>query len=148
MIDALNFSPYPKNPMIAKFFREIGLADELGSGVKNVTQYLKVYSGGVPEFIEADIFKQVLPINLDGCTTTQDNTQDNTQDVTQDKYAQRILAFCEKPRSRAEIMEYIGIKERAYFKKSILDPLLDGGQLLMMLPDKPTSRNQKYVAKK
>ena len=46
--------------MIAKFFREIGLADELGSGVKNVTQYLKVYSGVVPEFIEADIFKQVM----------------------------------------------------------------------------------------
>ena len=148
VIDALNFSPYPKNPMIAKFFREIGLADELGSGVKNVTQYLKVYSGGVPEFIEADIFKQVLPINLDGRTTTQDNTQDNPQDATQDKYAQRILAFCEKPRSRAEIMAHIGIKERAYFKKSILDPLLDGGQLLMTLPEKPTSRNQKYVAKK
>ena len=52
-IDALSFSPYPKNPNIAKFFREIGLADELGSGVKNVNHYLKIYSGGTPEFIEA-----------------------------------------------------------------------------------------------
>lgn len=58
MIDALNFSPYPKNPIIAKFFRAIGLADELGSGVKNVTRYLKVYSGGTSEFIEADIFNR------------------------------------------------------------------------------------------
>lgn len=150
-IDALNFSPYPKNPLIAKFFRQIGLADELGSGVKNVTQYLKVYSGGVPEFIEADIFKQVLPINVESRSTTQVTTQvttqDTTQDATQDKYAQKIIAFCEKPRSRAEIMEHVGINERSYFKKAILDPLLDSGRLLMTLPEKPTSRNQKYVAK-
>lgn len=57
IIDAKSFSLYPKNPAIAKFFREIGLADELGSGVKNVTKYLKIYSGGEPEFIEEDIFK-------------------------------------------------------------------------------------------
>lgn len=61
-IDAEAFSPYTKNPAIAKFFREIGLADELGSGVKNVNKYLKIYSGGEPEFIEGDIFKQILPI--------------------------------------------------------------------------------------
>ena len=30
-IDPLNFKPFPKNPTISKLFREIGLADELGS---------------------------------------------------------------------------------------------------------------------
>jgi ATP-dependent DNA helicase RecG len=29
-----NFRPNPKNPIIAAFFRNIGLADELGSGVR------------------------------------------------------------------------------------------------------------------
>lgn len=33
-IDLNNYSPYPKNPKIASFFKEIGLADELGSGIK------------------------------------------------------------------------------------------------------------------
>ncbi len=32
IIDPENFSPYPKNPTIAKFFKEIGWVDELGSG--------------------------------------------------------------------------------------------------------------------
>ena len=36
-----NFAPYPKNPNIAKVFREIGFADELGSGVKNLYKYSK-----------------------------------------------------------------------------------------------------------
>lgn len=37
-IDLKNYEPYPKNPKnpkIAKFFKEIGLADELGSGMRN-----------------------------------------------------------------------------------------------------------------
>ncbi len=34
-IDINSYEPYTKNPKIAKFFKEIGLADELGSGVKN-----------------------------------------------------------------------------------------------------------------
>lgn len=146
-IDALSFSPYPKNPNIAKFFREIGLADELGSGVKNVNHYLKIYSGGTPEFIEADIFKQVIPI-AESASTPQDAPQDTTQDTTQDKYAKMLTRFCVEPRTRAEMMEHIGIKERAYFKKSILDPLLAKGVITMTLPDKPTSKFQKYVTKK
>lgn len=34
-IDPSNFSPFPKNPNIAKFFKEIGYVDELGSGIRN-----------------------------------------------------------------------------------------------------------------
>jgi ATP-dependent DNA helicase RecG len=32
LIDPANFSPFLKNPVIARFFKEIGCADELGSG--------------------------------------------------------------------------------------------------------------------
>lgn len=64
LIDADNFSPFPKNPAISKFFREIGLADELGSGIRNINKYLKVYSGGKPEFLEKDIFTLVVPLSV------------------------------------------------------------------------------------
>ena len=42
VIDPESFSPYPKNPTIAKFFKEIGWVDELGSGVKNIYKYNKM----------------------------------------------------------------------------------------------------------
>jgi len=45
-IDPEFFSPYPKNPVIAKFFREIGRAEELGSGVRNTHKYCEVYTKG------------------------------------------------------------------------------------------------------
>lgn len=52
-----NMEPIPKNPIIASFFRNIGYADQLGSGVRNLFKYSKFYSGNDPEFIEGDIFK-------------------------------------------------------------------------------------------
>ncbi len=63
MIDPENFSPFPKNPTIAKFFKEIGWVDELGSGVRNITKYNKIYSGAEPRFIEGDIFNRNRPIS-------------------------------------------------------------------------------------
>lgn len=58
-----NLEPIPKNPIIASFFRNIGYADQLGSGVRNLFKYSKYYSGQVPEFIEGDIFRIIVPLD-------------------------------------------------------------------------------------
>ena len=57
-----SFKPYAKNPPSSKVFREIGLADELGSGMRNTYRYAKLHSGGTPEFIEDDVFRPVIPL--------------------------------------------------------------------------------------
>ena len=61
-IDINNYSPYPKNPKIANFFKEIGLAEELGSGIKTITKYNKIYSGEVPIFKDDEIFTVIVPL--------------------------------------------------------------------------------------
>ena len=38
-------------------FRQAEIAEELGSGVRNIVKYSKVYSGTTPEFIDGDVFK-------------------------------------------------------------------------------------------
>lgn len=43
-----------RNPFIAKFFRNIGLADELGSGMRNLYKYSKPYSGKDPVLDDGD----------------------------------------------------------------------------------------------
>lgn len=58
-----NLEPIPKNPIIASFFRNIGYADQLGSGVRNLFKYSKYYSGQIPEFIEGDIFRIIVPLD-------------------------------------------------------------------------------------
>ena len=58
-----NLEPNPKNPIIAAFFRNIGYADQLGSGVRNLFKYSKYYSGQEPQFMEGDVFCIVVPLN-------------------------------------------------------------------------------------
>jgi ATP-dependent DNA helicase RecG len=59
-----SFSPFPKNPLLRKFFAEMGWADEVGSGVKNVTRYLKHYTSDAAEplFLEDDVFRTRVPL--------------------------------------------------------------------------------------
>ncbi|NML67063.1 AAA family ATPase [Hymenobacter sp. RP-2-7] len=58
-----NFSPYPKNPSIAKFFLQLGRVDELGSGILNITKYLPRYvRGAAPRFVDGNVFQTVLPL--------------------------------------------------------------------------------------
>ena len=56
-----------------------------------------------------------------------------------------VIAFCEQPRSFTEIMEHLGLKHRSNTKNRYIDPLIEGGFLEMTIPEKPNSRNQKYV---
>lgn len=57
------FTPYPKNPLIANFFTAIGRSDTIGSGVKNLYKYTPIYSGGGnPEIYEADVFRIAIPL--------------------------------------------------------------------------------------
>lgn len=63
ILNLKTFRPYAKNPPIAKVFREIGLAEELGSGMRNSYKYTKLYSGGVPVFTEGDVFTTEIPLS-------------------------------------------------------------------------------------
>ena len=61
-IDPSAFTPYPKNPTIAKIFVNIGLTDTLGSSVRNLYKYSKIYCGGEPELEEGDVFRIFVPL--------------------------------------------------------------------------------------
>ncbi|GHT67319.1 hypothetical protein FACS1894110_12600 [Spirochaetia bacterium] len=61
-----DFTPYPKNPILARFFVNIGLADQLGSGVRNLYKYTKIYSDSEPELLEGDIFKTTVLLTVEG----------------------------------------------------------------------------------
>ena len=58
-----NLEPDSKNPIIAAFFRNIGYADQLGSGVRKLFKYSKYYSGKDPQFVENDIFRIIVPLD-------------------------------------------------------------------------------------
>lgn len=61
-IDPDTFTPYPKNPILAKFFMNIGRAEALGSGVRNLYKYTRVYCDNEPSLEEGDVFKIFVPL--------------------------------------------------------------------------------------
>ncbi len=55
-----------------------------------------------------------------------------------------LTEFCSIPRTRAEIVAFIG-KSKNYVMSQIVASLLDSGKLKMTMPEKPKSPNQKFV---
>lgn len=110
--------PHPKNPIIADFFRNIGYADKLGSGVRNLYKYSKIYSGKDPEFIEGDVFRIIVPLDekfsVENITqsTTQSATQSTTQSVLDDS-EERILKLIyeESTISQKEIADRLAMNQ-------------------------------------
>ena len=46
--------------------------------------------------------------------------------------------------SRAQLQEVMKLRDRSHFNTFYLKPALEAGLIEMTLPDKPTSRNQRY----
>ena len=138
-----------RNPIIAEMFHRLDYIERRGSGFKKIrteTSNLFGYTDEhAPEFRSTPTaFHVVLKsvnYNLHGTTT-----QVTVQDATHDDRIAAILDFCGIPKSRGEIQQYIGIANREHFRKSILKPLIESGQLMMTIPDKPNSKSQKYVS--
>lgn len=87
------YEPYPKNPKIAKIFKEIGLADELGSGVRNMYKYTKIYSGGLPELKEDDIFRAYIPLTENAKEHAIEYQSDRVNDHVNDRVNDRVSGY-------------------------------------------------------
>ena len=57
----------------------------------------------------------------------------------------QILVYCtDEPKSVLQIGDMLGYKDKKTVRK-YLNPLLDRGLLARTVPDKPNSRNQRYI---
>jgi ATP-dependent DNA helicase RecG len=56
-----------------------------------------------------------------------------------------LLRYCIQPKSREEIFHHIGLFNNSKNFNKHLKPLLNMGWIKFVLPDRPTSKNQKYL---
>jgi ATP-dependent DNA helicase RecG len=163
------FTPFPKNPVIAAFFRQIGRADELGSGMRKMMRYGKAYGGADPEMIEGDVFRMVVKVpefgpagEVAGEVTGEVSPEDGTKsglsraheahDQAHDEahvpirdIERRILEICsESSKSTADLLNFLGYKSRTGNFKRAVSRLLEIGLIEMTVPTKPRSKQQKY----
>ena len=137
-----------RNPVIADLFHRMKYMERRGSGLRKIvseTEKLPGYTEAYkPEFSStATDFRVILKnvnYNLEGGAH-----QVTHQDIELSTVSKQILAFCTTPKSKKELAVFCGFKDLRNFTLKHINPLLESGQLEMTIPDKPKSRNQKYI---
>ena len=153
--DLEEVSSIRRNPIIAEIFHRLDYIERRGSGLKKIreeTSFLYGYTDEyAPRFRSTPtafhvIFKN-MNYNLNG-TTNQVTNQVTNQDSYYNARIEALLDYCAVERTREEIQQHLSINNRGYFRENILKPLLNEGKLSMTIPEKPNSRNQKYITVK
>ena len=159
LLDPETAVPYPKNPVLGAFFREIDRADELGSGMRKMMLYGKKYGGVDPQLEEGDIFRMVISVpefdqpDRVPATSFAPDRDEVSQGLGRDQVGTKsgpsrdqveILRNCLKEISISDLMRLAGRTSRTKFRNQEIKPLLEAGWLAMTIPDKPTSSRQKY----
>ena len=135
-----------RNPIIAEAMRGMKYVNMFNRGVQRVKNMLRENGNPEPKFNVSKVtaFEVMvhpsMSLNLvtDGEKVTKSATK-STETMNE------VLAFCTQERSLTEIMAHLGLKHRSNAKSRYIDPLIEGGFLEMTIPEKPNSRNQKYV---
>ena len=145
---------FSRNPKIVELLTEYDLVKEFGEGVDRV--YRDMEEAGLPEpvYRQSDFMLYATLKNknwgVEGSSwadTAHERAQDGAHDEAQDKI-EKLLVFCSEPKTKKEIMEHLDFSSRRQFNERYMKPLLQSGRLRMTLPEKPQSKNQRYVSTK
>lgn len=136
-IDQLgNVQPDTRNPVLVTAMEALGKTENRYSGIPTIRRAMKKLSLPEPLFIDS---RGSFIVTLFNKTVTQ--AKEDKPTVEDEK---GLLAFCRVARSRAEILEYLAIPSGQYALRRYLDPLVNAKLILMTIPDKPRSPNQKF----
>ena len=159
-----------RNRRIGEFLKELDLAEGRSTGIPKILRAMRENRSPPPIFESDDDrtwFLVRLPVHEAvrsaptgqgaeqdaGQVTEQDGEQDprqaskheteqDTQQVTD--HVERLVAALTSQMGRAELQAVLRLTHRPHFIASYLRPALDAGLIEMTLPDKPTSRHQRY----
>ena len=134
-----------RNPIVAEAMRGLKYVNMFNRGIQRVKNLLNENGNPLPIFNvdKVTAFEVIIKPSLSLNLVTSDEKV--TKSVTKlNDTLNSIIDFCISPRSMTEIMEFMGYKHRYNIKHRYIDPLIEGGFLVMTIPEKPNSRSQKY----
>ena len=159
-----------RNKALASAFAYMNLIENWGSGVKRYVTEIKAAGLREPEFIEwpnamrVNIYRSkatpqvsthavshavaahAVTNTVGDTVTTQDIAQVTAQDIAQVtaqvKTLLHVLVAAEEDVSSIQLK--IGVRQRRDFMRRYITPALSAGLIERTIPDKPTSRFQKY----
>jgi ATP-dependent DNA helicase RecG len=123
--------PDTRNPRIATMLEDLGITENRYSGIPTIRKEMA---------------------NLELAPPIFDNARNNfvvkLLNVASEFESNDLLAFCKVPRTRTEVAQFLGLGTNYYVMQNHILPLLKEGKLEMTMPDKPRSKNQRFITKK
>lgn len=135
-IDSLGkVRPETRNAALANMLEILDVTENRYSGIPTIRAEFKNASLPAPIFsVHHGEFSVVF----------KNNVYQSAGVKQQGNMKEDIIAFCEMPRTRAELIEFTGMS-RYYTMSAIVQPLIEEGKIKLTIPEKPKSSKQKYV---
>ncbi|CAA6692295.1 MULTISPECIES: Fic family protein [unclassified Lentimonas] len=149
----------PRNRLIADICFKAGYIDSWGRGIEKITTTCTAHGCPAPNFENAFEGVQVtlLPkFTMPSQVTPQEGTKsgpseaheapitDPVIDPVTDPVEKLLLAIGKSEKSPAAIREALGLKHRHTFRKNYIEPAIEAGYIEPTIPERPSSRLQKY----
>lgn len=142
---------------IAGVFYRAGIIEKWGTGTLNILDWCAENGNPAPAWAEGAgsvvlSFTPAATGRVAGETKGEADApapHDTPHDTPHDApHVIAILRACKNAVSRPELQEILGLADREHFRKRYLLPALDAGLIERTIPDKPKSKNQKYLLTK
>ena len=119
-----NLDPTPKNPIIANAFNQMGRAEELGSGTRNLYKYSKLYSGHEPVLEDGGFFEAFV------CIPSSQTTSGTSHPDSVAEVDRTILAALstDTPQPISSVVSATNLKERTVRRH--LSALVEQGRVV------------------
>jgi len=138
----------PRNPLIANTLYLSKDIEKWGSGFRRITEACQKSNTKVKFEMRKNGFMVIFYRKSDKELLDLTGENKNTHEKTYENIEEKVLEFCIQERTAKEIAEYCGYKGVDRFKRNYLKALLEQEKIKMTIPDKPKSKNQKYISSK
>ena len=138
----------PRNKELIRVFKDVDLIENIGSGVLRILDaYDKSCFKFMDHFLRVSFKYKENPFEYEDTAKTKSSKLGSKKSSKLAVSEEQILQLCKTEKSLKEIAQHFGYKDVYKFKNNYINKLIEQDKLQMTIPDKPKSRNQKYIIK-
>lgn len=136
-----NIQPDTRNPVLVTMMETLGKTENRYSGIPTIRYAME--KCGLPEPVFSNRRGEFSVALYNKAERPMAQISEHKDHIVSD--TKGLIAFCQTPRTRAEIIEYLDIASGQYALRRYLYPLIESGAISLTIKGKPRSPRQKYV---
>lgn len=128
--------PDTRNPVLVTAMESLGQTENRYSGIPRIQHAMAELELPAPVFTNT---RSNFAVTLRNRAATNVEQNARKAECISMEDPKGLMAFCREPRNRAEIIAHLEISSSQYALRRYLEPLVEAGAILPLLPDKPRS---------